>query len=258
MTNTHRQRSEAEVAFAKVHLCELIASGSTLKAARDAMALRPCEVHRWRTTDPAFLQALDAAQITRNAEHGEARGRPPTPPDEVAFMKAELPRLVGEEGVTVKDALKQLGISRELLRVWRKDDPAFDQRMKDAIEDLTEHEADRLKDLHTEILDPKVCKVASDNTRFWLEVRNVKMRPRAPVDEGSTQLADILRSAVNRLIDRQIPQRSEVDRTAAIASERPSGSERAIEVTAEPTPAPRLLPHSAARRFERDPPLEGT
>jgi transposase-like protein len=189
------------IAIAKQLLIDLVAGGKTLTAARDAMGLTQHTVHVWRRDDPEFLAALNAAA----AERGETRGKPPMPESEVEYAKAELLRLVAETGTTVKDALQLLGITRDRLRRWRKDDPAYDQRFREAVEDLTEHEADRLKDIHTEIPDPKVAKVASDNLQWWLEQRNPRMRPRAPLDEGNVQLTDILRSAVTRLIEMTAP-----------------------------------------------------
>jgi hypothetical protein len=196
------QHSAAEIAFLKAEIPARIRAGATLRTVRAQLGnLSSFTVHIWRSLDREF----DRAYRDAVAERGEVRGRPPIPPVDVAFMKAELPRLVGEEFLTVRDALKKLGVSYSLMRNWAREDPDFDQRMKDAVEDLTEHEADRLKDLHTDVPDAKTCKVASDNLKTWLELRNPKMRPRAPLEESNHQLADILRAAVNRLIDRTVP-----------------------------------------------------
>jgi hypothetical protein len=196
------KHSPAEIAFLKAEIPARIRSGSTLRMAREQLGrLSSFTIHVWLANDPGFRKAYKAAV----AERGEVRGRPPTPAIDIAFMKRELPRLVGEEFLVVRDALKKLGISYSLMRNWAREDPEFDQRMKHAVEDLTEHECDRLKEMHGEIPDAKLAKVASDNLKTWLELRNPKMRPRAPLEESNHQLADILRAAVNRLIDRTVP-----------------------------------------------------
>ena len=79
-----------------------------------------------------------------------------------------------------------------------------------------------------------MARVASDNFKTWLEWRNAKFRPRAPFEEHNEELTDILRAAVNRLIEMAPPP-------PAVP----------VDVEAQPAPARQL-------RFASNPPPEGT
>jgi hypothetical protein len=241
------KHSPAEIAFIKAELVARVRTGSTLRAIRQQLGnLSSCTVHMWFATDDDFHRAYRAAVAERRELLGrDPRGRQPDwTAEEVAHLKRNVVRLVGEEFLTVRDALKRVGVSYSLLRKWAQADPAFDQAMKEAVEDLTEHEADRLKDLHVELLDAKMASVAGNHLKTWLGLRNARMRPQAEPDDGrGQQLAEILRSAVHRLIDHVAPASSSASAMTIASERRP-----AIDVT------PRRIP------FRRDngPPLEGT
>jgi hypothetical protein len=232
------------LAFAKQHILGLLASGRPLPAVIAAMkpAVTWHHLQKWRRDDPAFNEEIGSVYDHSAKRHYSDADQ--------AEIKACLVHAVAQERKTLTEAVRELCVGWTTIFRWRRDDPQFEADMRLALEALTEQEADRLKDLHSEIVDPKTAKVASDNLRWWLEQRNAKFKPKSPAEESNTQLADIIRGALNRLIDERkqrplLPAPAEViDVNAALGTEAPRS---ALQAEARPK-----------HLFASQPPVEGT
>jgi hypothetical protein len=200
---TGPQRTPEEIDWAKRLMLDIIGSGRTLVDTLALMRIGPVTVNGWRRYDPAFDAALNAALAQRVATFGAKRahllGLRHGP--DVPYLKERLLHHIVNDHLSTSDALDEIGAGRDALATWRREDPQFAEEFNNAVEALTEHEADRLKRLHEEVDDPKMCAVASKNLQWWLAARNARFRQRAPAEDSNLELTGILRSAVQRLIE---------------------------------------------------------
>ena len=199
-------RTAAEIEFLKAEMPAQVASGRSLAHVLNDLRVSWAELTQWRNDDPAFHAALSPADRT-HVEPVKVAPHARYTPEEVAFFKDELvERIAG--GSTQSQAATSLGLHWSTVKAWRTADPVFDELLKAAIEYLTEMKADSLTTIHEDLLDTKVARLASDNLKTWLGWRNKAFAPKQPEDNGnSAQLADIIRGALNRLIEHRRQER---------------------------------------------------
>ena len=125
-----------------------------------------------------------------------------------------------EAGATIKQACERADISPGEFYRARKADPELQAATLIAQEIGAEQLADGLADIHTEIPNPLMARVVSDNRRWLLARRHRALYgDKVTVEHSQGDLTDVLREAIAR-IPRPISDQNAntIDATPSIAS----------------------------------------